>query len=114
MLQNAEAIVIIGGVMNLNPAALQAIRKGRGLTVTAVADRSGLARTHISNIENGNRPATPAVIAALAQALDCGVYELLGPEDPKAAVREIVKLLRLTPEDMFPKEPLGIDQRVAS
>lgn len=67
-------------------------------------EKAPIARSHLSNIENGNRPATPEIILALAEALHVSPYALLGPEDPKAAIREMVSVLKLTEDDLFPKD----------
>lgn len=93
--------------MRLNHATLRQLRKAARLSVTELADAVAsesnvrLSRSHLSNIENGNRPATPEIICALADALKVSPYALLGPENPKAAVRELVEQLGLTVDDLF-------------
>ena len=71
------------------------------LAEATIVDGRPMARSHLSNIENGRRPATPATIVALAEALKVSPYVLLGPEDPTAAVRELVEQMGLTHDDIF-------------
>jgi len=71
--------------MNLNRAALVVIRERSGLSKTALAERAGVDRTLVHRIENGERNATPAVIRKLADALDCPLLALIGPDDRAAA-----------------------------
>ena len=65
---------------HLNPDALRAIRERSGLTVTDLARLSGISQPHISNLERGNRRATPPTIKVLADALGVPMMALLGPE----------------------------------
>jgi len=71
--------------MNLNRAALVVIRERSGLSKNALAERAGVDRTLVHRIENGERNATPAVIRKLADALDCPLLALIGPDDRAAA-----------------------------
>ena len=66
--------------MNLNRAALVVIRERSGLSKTGLAERAGVDRTLIHRIENGERNATPTVIRKLADALECPLMALIGPE----------------------------------
>lgn len=97
---------MLADVMRLNTATLKQLRKEARLSVTdlaaeALIDGKPMARSHLSNIENGNRSASPQAILALAEALKVSPYALLGPEDPKAAVRELVEILGLSADDVF-------------
>lgn len=87
--------------MRLNHATLRHEMESQRRRVTDLAEELGIARTHLSNIVNGNRPATPEIIQGLAKALNLNPYNLLGPEDPKAAVKELVELYDLTAEELF-------------
>jgi transcriptional regulator with XRE-family HTH domain len=92
--------------MRLNHATLRQIRRQARLSTTELAamtvvDGKPMARSHLSNLENGNRPATPAAIVALADALKVSPFVLLGPENPKVAIRELVDQLGLTEADLF-------------
>lgn len=63
--------------MDLNPAALRAIRERSGLSVTALADAAGIKQAHLSNIEAGRRRASPEVAKALAAALKVDLVAIL-------------------------------------
>ncbi len=57
--------------MRLNPEALRVIRERSGMSKAELAERAGVDRTLITRLENGERPGTPRVIKALAEALAC-------------------------------------------
>lgn len=71
--------------MNLNRAALTAIRERSGLSKTGLADKAGVDRTLVHRLENGERRGTPTVMRKLADALDCPLMALMGPESEVAA-----------------------------
>lgn len=51
-------------------ARLRQIRRGKGITVTALAHRLGIERTTIQGYESGYRVLRPVVVALLLVALD--------------------------------------------
>lgn len=53
------------------PEAVVYAREKAGLTRTQLAERCGVSLSLISEIESGNRNATPAMIGKLAGALNC-------------------------------------------
>jgi transcriptional regulator with XRE-family HTH domain len=53
------------------PEAVTYAREQAGLTVTQLAERCGVTKSLISEIEKGTRNATPAMIRKLAAALNC-------------------------------------------
>jgi transcriptional regulator with XRE-family HTH domain len=53
------------------------LRKARGLSQEAFADRCGLDRTYISGIERGNRNVAIRNIDAIAKALSLSLSELM-------------------------------------
>jgi transcriptional regulator with XRE-family HTH domain len=55
--------------MKINGEALKAIRSRSEMTITQLATASGIDRTVITRIENGERKGTPAQHKALAIAL---------------------------------------------
>lgn len=67
--------------MQIHPAALRAIRERSGMTVTSLAEQSGIRQAHLSNIEAGRRSASPDVIVALAHALKVELPAIL--KDPE-------------------------------
>jgi transcriptional regulator with XRE-family HTH domain len=53
------------------PEAVEYARKAAGLTKTQLAERCGVSLSLISEIESGNRNATPEMLIRLADALNC-------------------------------------------
>jgi transcriptional regulator with XRE-family HTH domain len=70
--------------LNHEPDALRWAREKAGLTQTALAERTGLARTLIVEIEGGTRNATPENLLKLAEALNCPVVVLERKREPTA------------------------------
>lgn len=66
--------------MKLNREALTVIRKRSGLSKTALAELAGVDRTLVHRLENGERNASEAVMRKLADALQCPILALMGPE----------------------------------
>lgn len=56
--------------MRLNGDALKAIRERTGLSITQLANASGVDRTVVTRLESGERRGTAAQLVALAQALN--------------------------------------------
>lgn len=63
--------------MQVNPAALRAIRERSGFSVTGLAEAAGIRQAHLSNIEAGRRKASPEVIKSLAVALKVDLPAIL-------------------------------------
>lgn len=57
---------------------LRAARENRGISQQAAAERAGLSRTVIAQIELGNRPVSPDELAKLAAVYRRPVIDLLG------------------------------------
>lgn len=55
--------------MQINPAALRAIRESQGLSIQALADQSGIHASTVSRLESGGRKGNPAQARKLAEAL---------------------------------------------
>lgn len=53
----------------MNPAALTAMRVLAGLSQAELARRSGVSQGHISELERGDKKASPRTIKRLAEAL---------------------------------------------
>ncbi len=70
-------------------------RIAKGLTQKELADKSGVGRDTIQKLETGQRPARPATIKRLADALGIGTEELVeerkeqGMEQTKAAEKRV-------------------------
>ncbi|MFD6245388.1 helix-turn-helix domain-containing protein [Streptomyces roseolus] len=57
---------------------LRALRRRRGLTLEAAAQRAGLSPAHLSRLETGNRQPSLPMLLALARIYGTTVAELLG------------------------------------
>ncbi|KIF75243.1 hypothetical protein QR77_17555 [Streptomyces sp. 150FB] len=67
--------------MDSTPAAgenISVLRKARGMGQTKLARLSGISVSYLSKIENGDRPATPPVVAALAKPLRVSTARIYG------------------------------------
>lgn len=71
-----EAPLTVGEMFG---ARLRELRRKRKLTQVQVAERSGLAQNHISELENGERMPSLVTMLKLAAAIDCKPTELLAP-----------------------------------
>lgn len=59
---------------------LKAMRKSKGMTQQDLSNLSGVNLRSIQNYEQGNKPingASVVVVLALAEALNCSVYEII-------------------------------------
>lgn len=59
---------------------MRAVRSGRGLTQRAVAERAGLSRASVANVEAGRQNLGLLQLEALAGALGVQVERLMGAE----------------------------------
>ena len=57
---------------------LRACRRHRRLTLDRLAERVGVSKGHLSQIENGRKPGTPNLIGRLAVALNVTLDNLAG------------------------------------
>jgi transcriptional regulator with XRE-family HTH domain len=67
------------------PTFIRQWRKKRGLTLEACAERAGMTKGNLSNIETGKTGYNQGTLEALAQALQCDPVDLLirNPADPE-------------------------------
>lgn len=63
--------------MLLNGAAIRVLRERLGLSQTAFADRAGINRSHLSNIEGNRRPVSPEVAEQLRVALKLNTLDAI-------------------------------------
>jgi Zn-dependent peptidase ImmA (M78 family)/DNA-binding XRE family transcriptional regulator len=75
---------------------LRSARENGGLSQQTAAERAGLSRTVIAQIELGNRPVSPDELAKLAAVYQRPVFDLLG--QPLEEDDVLVTLLDLAPE----------------
>lgn len=68
------------------PTFIRQWRKYRGLTIEGLAQRSGMSKGNLSNIETGKTGYNQDTLEALAEALQCDPADLLmrNPSDPEA------------------------------
>lgn len=64
---------------------LRRVRRERDLSQEALADRAGLARNHVSEIERARRDPRLTTLVHIADALDMGLGELLALFDAERA-----------------------------
>ena len=81
-------------------------RKGCGLTLDALGERIGLSASAVSLIETGKREAKVSTLAALAEALDCQLSDLLTEAAPSRRAALELKLERAQRSPSFAE--LGI------
>jgi XRE family transcriptional regulator, aerobic/anaerobic benzoate catabolism transcriptional regulator len=68
---------------------MRAQRGRRGLTRKALAQRAGVSERHLASLETGVGNASVLVLLQVAQALDCGLGELLGAQSPLPTRRRV-------------------------
>jgi transcriptional regulator with XRE-family HTH domain len=68
----------------MDPAKIARRRIELGLTVTKAAAEAGIHKSYLSQIENGHRGGSPAVVLRIASALRCEPTDLM-PRQRKAA-----------------------------
>lgn len=59
---------------------LRVWREYRGLTQQQVADKAGISKPYLSQLESGQRKGTAEVLAGIARALNVSLDELVMPE----------------------------------
>jgi transcriptional regulator with XRE-family HTH domain len=79
---------------------LKELRKAKGLTLSALAERTGTSNQHISHLENGRRRLTTEWLDKLARELQCHPFDVLEPDVPYLSAQEdfLLRVFReLTP-----------------
>src|SRR3712207_4500560 len=80
--ESATDAVSAGGL----GARVGELRRGGGLTLEALAERSGVSRAMISKVERGEKNPTLVVAAKLAEGLGITLSEFAGTEERRAVV----------------------------
>lgn len=72
------------------------LRKARGLTLQALADRIGASNQQVSHLEKGRRGLTVDWVERIAAALDCHPFDLLEapPQAKSERERALLELFR--------------------
>ncbi len=65
------------GVVEVDVERIKSLRRQRVLTIRELAEKAGVSKTTISNIENGQAEAYPSTIRKLARALGVEPRDLL-------------------------------------
>ena len=86
--------------VHLNHLAASRLLQERGRSITEVAAELDVDRANLSRMLAGRRNFPPEKITAFAELLGVNPYEILGPEDPRAAVIELARLLGVQPRDL--------------
>lgn len=73
---------------------LRRLREGHGLSLSALARRSGVAKATLSSIESGDGNPTVATLAALAESLQLTLVELLAAPSSYS-----IRVVRATPAE---------------
>ena len=89
-------------------ARVRETRRGRGLSLDAVAARAGVSRSMLSAVERGGKVPTVLVLDRIATALDTSIARLLGEE---RGARVLV--LRHASQDVV-RDPSGWERRILS
>ncbi|TQM38971.1 helix-turn-helix domain-containing protein [Pseudonocardia cypriaca] len=90
-------------------AALQAARKTRGLSVSALAERAGVSRAMIAKIERGEAQPTAVLLARLALALGMTLSELVARAEDGAG-----RLVRAADQPTWTDPASGYRRRTVS
>lgn len=67
-------------VLNQSTLALRRLRVAKGLSKVKLAELTGISTTHMTQIELGQRSASPEALARLALALGCEPEDLMSEE----------------------------------
>jgi transcriptional regulator with XRE-family HTH domain len=70
---------------------LKALRRTRGWTLEAASERTGLAKSTLSKIENGRMSPTVEVLLKLSQGFGVDLAGLFGEAGPAAAARSLTR-----------------------
>lgn len=76
------------------PNQLKAMRRRRKLTQQALAEKSGVERPYIQKLESGRVWLSPEKIRPLAQALECGWWQLM-PDAPELTDKDLRLIIAL-------------------
>lgn len=60
----------VGAAMLRGDSRFKALRRWRGVSQSALAEKAGIGKGHLSDIENRRRAGAPATLERLARALD--------------------------------------------
>src|SRR5262245_55218586 len=87
---------------------IRALRQQRGLSLEALADRSGVSISMLSTVERGRKVPSIVVMGQVATALDTSIARLVDEERPPRVV-----VLRAAEQRVI-KDPVGMERRSLS
>lgn len=85
----------------LNHLVAARLIEERGRTITETAAALDVDRANLSRVLAGHRQFPADKIRPLAEFLGVNPYELLGPEDPRAAVVELARMYEVTTDELL-------------
>lgn len=71
--------------LSQDPKRLRRRRIAARLNITQLAAKAGCSVSYLWQLENGDYSASPALLGALADALECDVTDLMPPDPADAA-----------------------------
>ena len=88
---------------------VRALRRERGLTLDALAGRSGVSRAMISKLERGEKNPTLVVAARVAEGLGVSLSQLVGVDERRevVVVRRERRMVMRDPETGFERQLLS-------
>jgi len=94
-------------------AQLKRLRRAGGMTLEALATRSGVSRSMISKIERGESQPTTPVVGRLAEALEVGISTLVGAY-PGTQQHATEQVFRAGAQPVFVDAETGFERRSLS
>lgn len=91
---------------------IRAIRAEMGLTLDTLAERSGVSRAMLSDIERGTKSPTIRVLSQVAAGLECTLSELLGEDIPQQP--DAVQVLRRDQRQALVDPRSGVERQLLS
>jgi transcriptional regulator with XRE-family HTH domain len=76
--------------MNEDPREFRRRRVEAGLSQTDLAEKAGVSKSHLSDVERGQAGFSPKNLKAIAEILGCTIPDLLLPEDEAAPAAKSV------------------------
>ncbi len=91
-------------------SSIRSRRAGLGLSLEALAGRSGISRAMLSAVERGAKNPTIKVVCQIAEALGCTVSALLG--EPEHDLPEMVEVVREGEQAVLIDPQTGVERRL--
>lgn len=82
---NRDRRPVKGRELNQDPKRLRRRRLAARLSITELAVKANCSVPYLSQLERGDYSASPKILGALADALECDITDLMPPEANGAA-----------------------------